>query len=109
MTESGNSNNDTDGENASTHHGPIMSQTISHNDPSVVAHQLEQTLTQLGINFQRIEPLMFHLHGPNLQVTAEVCRLFGFRNVYVVAFKRIQGDSWEYTQFVSSILDVFKH
>lgn len=109
MTETDNANSDIEGENTKTHHGPIMSQTISHNDPSVVAHQLEETLTQLEINFQRIEPLMFHLYGKNIQVTAEVCRLFGFRDVYVVAFKRIQGESWEYTQFVSSILEVFKH
>lgn len=101
--------NEAEGENTSTHHGPIMSQTISHDDPSVVAQQLEQTLVQLGINFQRTEPLMFHLYGQDLQVSAEVCKLYGFRNVYVVAFKRIQGDSWQYTQFVSAILDVFKH
>ncbi|OHS92893.1 hypothetical protein TRFO_40797 [Tritrichomonas foetus] len=103
MTETG-----YDDDQANTHHGPIMSQTISHRDPAAVAQQFESVLMEQGISYRRLSPLMFQLFGPDLQLTAEVCRLYGFRNVYVVAFKRIQGESWGYTQFVSQILGVFK-
>ncbi|OHT07205.1 CAMK family protein kinase [Tritrichomonas foetus] len=97
-----------DGEPTNTHHGPIMSQTISHRDPTIVAQRLENVLIEMGLNYRKSSPLMFHISGPEIQISAEVCRLYGFRNVYVVAFKRIQGESWGYTQFVSSILNVFK-
>jgi serine/threonine protein kinase len=92
----------------STHHGPIMSQTIGHRDPHVVANTLEATLIGLGVSFRRPAELMFHLSRPDMQVTAEVCKLSGFRNVYIISFKRIQGESWEYARFVQSILNAFK-
>ena len=93
---------------ASTHHGSIMSQTISSRDPTIIAKYFEDTLQQYGIKYIKINPLLFQLTGSNLQLTAEVCRLYGFRNVYIISFKRLQGDSWGYTQFVSKFLNVFK-
>jgi serine/threonine protein kinase len=91
-----------------THHGPIMSQTISHRDPQVVATAFESTLVALGITHRKLSDLMFQLNALDLQVTAEVCKLYGFRNVYIISFKRIHGDSWTYAQFVQSILNAFK-
>jgi serine/threonine protein kinase len=92
----------------SIHHGPIMSQTISHRDPHVVAAHLESTLVALGITFRKMSPLLYQLSASELQITAEVCRLAGFRDVYIISFKRLKGESWNYSQFVVSILRVFK-
>lgn len=93
-----------------THHGPIMSQTISHRDPNQVAQNFENTLISQSVNYRKLSTLIFQLNqGPDLQVTAEVCRLSGFRNVYVISFRRIKGDSWQYTQYVSGILNAFKN
>jgi serine/threonine protein kinase len=92
----------------SAHHGPIMSQTISTHDPQVVAAKLETTLAAMGVAHWRLSPLVFQLTAPEqLQLTAEVCRLAGFRNVYLVSFKRLKGDSWAYHQFVTRILAAF--
>ncbi|OHT16963.1 CAMK family protein kinase [Tritrichomonas foetus] len=98
--------NDEDGTN--THRGVIISQTISHRDPNAVAIRFENVLIGSGVTYRRTQPLMFQLISNDLQVTAEVCRLYGFRNVYVISFKRISGDSWNYTQFVSAILNAMR-
>jgi serine/threonine protein kinase len=69
------------------HQGPIMSQTISHRDPHVVSAHFESTLVGLGITFRKMSPLLYQMSASELQVTAEVCRLAGFRDVYVISFK----------------------
>ena len=103
----GNSNEDSD-DGTNTHRGVIISQTISHRDPNAVALRFENVLIASGIHYKRTQPMMFHLVNNDLQVSAEVCRLYGFRSVYVISFKRISGDSWSYTQFVSGILNAMK-
>jgi serine/threonine protein kinase len=94
---------------ANTYHGPIMSQTISSRDPQVVAARFEDLLVERGVTYWKLTPLLFQITAPEqLQVTAEVCKLHGFRNVYVISFKRIKGESWSYHQFVTRILADFK-
>ena len=93
---------------ANTHRGAILSQTISHRDPNAVALKLENALISIGVSYRKIAPLEFTLLTNDLQVTAEVCRLYGFRNIYVVSFKRVHGESWAYTQFVTAVLNAFK-
>ena len=93
---------------ANTHRGAILSQTISHRDPNGVANKLENTLLSLAIQYTRTSDLEFNIYAGDLQIVAEVCRLYGFRNVYVVSFSRLRGDSWSYTQFVQAILNAFK-
>ncbi|KAH0785569.1 CAMK family protein kinase [Histomonas meleagridis] len=90
------------------YHGPIMSQVVSTQDPASFSRDFEATLNLLAINYRRLSPLMFQLIGKGIQLTAEVCRLYGFRNVYIIAFKRLQGDGWDYYQLVSKILNAFK-
>ena len=99
------SDND-DGTN--THRGAILSQTISHRDPNAVALKLENALISIGVSYRKTSALEFTLYTNDLQVTAEVCRLYGFRNIYVVSFKRVHGESWAYTQFVTAVLNAFK-
>jgi serine/threonine protein kinase len=97
---------DADGTN--THRGPINSQTISSRDPLVVAARFEATIVGMGITYWKVTPLSFKLTGADeVQVTAEVCRLSGFRNVYLISFKRLKGESWGYHQFVTAILAGF--
>jgi serine/threonine protein kinase len=92
-----------------THHGPIMSQTSSSRDPQVVAAKFESTMVAMGITYWKLTPLEFQLSAPeHVQLTAEVCRLTGFRNVYLISFKRLKGESWTYHQFVTRILAAFK-
>jgi maternal embryonic leucine zipper kinase len=93
----------------STYKGPVFSETIGHRDPNAVAGQLESTLVSLGFAYRKASPLLFHLQDKDrLKLTAEVCKLAGFRSVYVISFRRLQGDGWEYSRFVSSILEAFK-
>jgi len=87
------------------HHGVIFSKTISHRDPETVATSFEDVLLSQGVSFTRMGPLLFNLVSGDVQVTAEVCKLYGFRNVYILSFSRLHGDSWSYTQFVSSLLN----
>jgi serine/threonine protein kinase len=108
LNASGALGNVAEGDDTNTHHGPIMSQTISHRDPHVIANAFEAALVGLGVGFRKQDDLMFYLNGPEIQATAEVCKLSGFRNVYIISFKRIQGESWEYARFVQSILTAFK-
>jgi len=91
-----------------THRGPILSQTISHRDPNGVALKLENVLLSMGISYRKPSALEFSLVMSDIHINAEVCKLYGFRNVYVISFKRIDGDSWNYAQFVSSILNKLK-
>jgi serine/threonine protein kinase len=88
--------------------GPILSQTISHRDPQVVAAQFESALMSMGVSYRKTSSLMFHMSATELQVTAEVCRLAGFRSVHIISFRRVKGDSWTYAQFVQRVLEVFK-
>jgi maternal embryonic leucine zipper kinase len=88
--------------------GPILSQTISHRDPQVVAAQFESALVGMGMSYRKTSPLMFHMSAAELQITAEVCRLAGFRSIHIISFRRVKGDSWTYAQFVQRILEVFK-
>jgi hypothetical protein len=55
--------------------GPILSQTISHRDPQVVASQFSPALVVMGVSCRKPSPLMFHMSATELQLTAEVCRL----------------------------------
>jgi serine/threonine protein kinase len=95
-------------DDTNTYHGPIMSQTISHRDPIAIASTFEATLARNRIIYRKMSDLLFQLSATDLQVTAEVCRLYGFRNVYIISFKRVRGESWTYAQFVQSILGRFK-
>ena len=88
--------------------GPIMSPTMNRRSAQAVATEFETTIAGVGMKYRKLSPLMFALDGPNLEVTAEVCRLYGFRNSYVLSFKRMQGETWSYTQFVASILALLK-
>ena len=90
------------------HRGIIMSQTISHRDPVAVATNFENILIGNGITHKRVDELIFEISTPDVELTAEVCRLYGFRNVYVISFNRVQGDGWNYAQFVQSILSQMK-
>jgi maternal embryonic leucine zipper kinase len=85
-----------------------MSQTISHRDPTVIASAFEASLARGGVTYRKTSELTFQLSASDLQVAAEVCRLYGFRNVYIISFKRIRGESWTYAQFVQSVLNAFK-
>lgn len=102
-------NDDTKNEDGtSTHRGAIFSSTVSCKDPLTVALQFEETLISQKITYTHSEDLLFRLTSQDLTITAEVCRLYGFRNVYLISFKRIHGDSWAYTQFVTQILNTMK-
>ena len=90
------------------HRGIIMSQTISHRDPLAVATNFENILIGNGIQHKRVDDLIFNISTPDVELTAEVCRLYGFRNVYVISFNRVQGDGWNYAQFVQSLLSQIK-
>ena len=90
------------------HRGIIMSQTISHRDPLAVATNFENILIGNGIQHKRVDDLIFNISTPDVELTAEVCRLYGFRNVYVISFSRVQGDGWNYAQFVQSLLSQMK-
>ena len=90
------------------HRGIIMSQTISHRDPLAVATNFENILIGNGIQHKRVDDLIFNISTPEVELTAEVCRLYGFRNVYVISFNRVQGDGWNYAQFVQSLLSQIK-
>jgi hypothetical protein len=64
---------DTIGDGVMTvHQGPIMSQTISHREPHVVADHLESTLVGLGIAFRKISSLLYQTSMPKFQVTVAV-------------------------------------
>lgn len=93
---------------ASEHRGVIISQTVTHRDPDAMARKFEGTLMLLGVKYRRVSQLEFQLIDGELQITAEVCRLAGFRNVYVITFRRIKGDSWAYTQYVTRVLNEMK-
>jgi maternal embryonic leucine zipper kinase len=88
--------------------GPILSQTISHRDPQVVAAQFESALVGMGVSYRKTSSLMFHMSATELQLTAEVCRLAGFRSIHIISYRWVQGDSWTYAQFEQRILEVFK-
>lgn len=96
------------GDGPSARKGVILSQTISNRDPMSVAKKLESTIIAAQVAFEKVGPLEYTLTKEDLQVQAEVCRLYGFRNIFVVSFKRIKGDSWAYTNFVTPLLDLFK-
>ena len=92
----------------SEHRGVIISQTISHRDPNAVVVNFEGLLISQGARYRRLSQHEFQLMNGELLVSAEVCRLAGFRNVYVISFRRIRGDSWVYTQYVSTLLNEMK-
>ena len=102
-------NNNEDDKTTNTHRGPILSQTITHRDPNGVALKLENVLLSLGINYRKLTTLEFNILNGDLQINAEVCKLYGFKNIYVISFKRIHGESWNYAQFVQNILNVLKN
>lgn len=93
---------------ANEHRGVIISQTISHGDPKAVARQFEGILMSMGVKYRTISQLEFQLTDGDLHVNAEVCRVRGFRNLYVISFRRIKGDSWSYTQYVTSVINRMK-
>jgi hypothetical protein len=88
--------------------GPIYSQTISHRDPGIVAEGFESALIAMGVIYRKMSPLMFQMNAADVQATAEVCRLAGHRNVYVISVKRLKGEGMAYSRFVGEILRVFK-
>ena len=92
----------------SEHRGVIISQTISHRDPNAVVMSFEGLLISQGARYRRLSQHEFQLMNGELLVSAEICRLAGFRNVYVISFRRIRGDSWVYTQYVSTLLNEMK-
>jgi maternal embryonic leucine zipper kinase len=93
---------------AREHRGPIYSQTISHRDPATVAEAFESALIAMGVIYRKMSPLVFQMNAADTQATAEVCRLAGFRNIYVISVKRLKGDGLAYSRFVGEILRVFK-
>ena len=92
----------------SEHRGVIISPTISHREPKAAAQKFGSTLVSLGLKYRILSELEFQLVEGELQVNAEVCRLAGFRNVYVISFRRVKGDSWAYTQYVTRIINEMK-
>ncbi|EAY18397.1 CAMK family protein kinase [Trichomonas vaginalis G3] len=96
-------------DNTTVHHGIIMSQTISNRDPTAVAINFENVLISKGITYKRADQLFFNISAPGLEITAEICRLYGFRNVYVVTFNRLQGEGWDYTKFIQALLADMKN
>lgn len=87
----------------------IMSQTITRRDPLQVTSELDASLLSHGITFEKVSPLIYQLHGENdMLVSAEICRLSGFRNVFIITFKQVQGDNFGFSQFVSPLLQGFR-
>ncbi|EAY02860.1 CAMK family protein kinase [Trichomonas vaginalis G3] len=86
----------------------LLSQTISHRDPMFVAKKLENAIISANIAFEKENPLLYTLTDNDLQAQAEICRLQGFRNIFIISFKKIKGDDFKYTNFVSPLLDAFK-
>ncbi|OHS92820.1 CAMK family protein kinase [Tritrichomonas foetus] len=88
--------------------GSIVSQTITQQDPKVVAAQFADFLKKKGIVYSCQSSLLFNIRFLGMSIDAEVCKLLGFRKMYVISFKRIKGESYEYAKFVSSLLDDLK-
>jgi hypothetical protein len=65
---------------------------------------LELTPAGPDITFCKMSSLMDRTSASELQVAAEVCRLGGLRDVYVMSLKRLKGESWNYSRFVVNIL-----
>ena len=91
-----------------THRGPIISRTITQKDPQAIAQQFDSYLKRKGITFKHKHTLLFHIHFLGMDIDAEICRLLGFRKLYVISFKRIKGESLEYANFVSSLIGDMK-
>jgi hypothetical protein len=99
---------DITGEGAMTvHQGPIISQAKRHRYPPVISAHMELTLVELGIAFRKMLSLLYQTSAAKVQVTTEVCRLAGFRDLCVTSFKRLRHESWNCPRFVLNILSTF--
>ena len=86
----------------------IFSKTISHHNPEIVAQMVENILLQLGIQFKKTNSLLFNVTQNSLSIIIEICRLYGFKNIYIISFSKVLGENWDYTNFVSNILKMLK-
>lgn len=98
---------DNSGDQTNSHKGVIFGQTINDKNPEQVASKLILALAKVPATYNPIGSLKFQITFGDVLVDAEVCKLYGFRNVHVLRFKRLQGDGWKYTQFVQNLLSLF--